>query len=211
MVGIYKIINPKGKIYIGQSIDIERRFKEYKKLQCKQSIKLFNSLKKYGWESHIFEILEKCLLEQLNNKEESYILLFNSHVQGLNIKLASKPSWTGKKRPEHSKFLKENGSGLSYKRTQEHKDNLRKKLSGKKLSKNICEKISQNKIGKKTKKIICLETQQVFNSIKECSEYLNISKGCICSFVKGKYPYLTLKGYTFKYYSKDLGDPGYFL
>ena len=200
MIGIYKITNPKGKIYIGQSIDIERRFKEYKKLQCNQSIKLFNSLKKYGIENHMFEILEECLLEQLNEKEENYILLFNSHVQGLNIKLASKPSWTGKKRPEHSKFLKENGSGLSYKRTQEHKDNLRKKLSGKRLSKNICEKISQNKIGKKTKKIMCLETQQIFSSIKECSEFLNISKGCICSFVKGKYPYPKLKGYTFKYY-----------
>jgi group I intron endonuclease len=199
MVGIYKITNPKGKVYIGQSIDIERRFKEYKKLQCNQSIKIFNSLKKYGWEAHIFEILEECLLEQLNEKEESYILLFNSHIQGLNIKLASKPSWTGKKRPEHSKFLKENGSGLSYERTQEHKDNLRKKLSGRKLSNDICKKISQNKIGKKTKKILCLETQQVFNSIKECSESLNISKGCICSFVKGKYPYSTLKGYTFKY------------
>jgi len=200
MIGIYKITNPNGKIYIGQSIDIERRWKEYKKLYCNQSIKIFNSLKKYGWENHTFEILEECSLKQLNKKEESYILLFNSHVVGLNIKLASKPSWTGKKRPEHSKFLKENGSGLSYERTQEHKDNLRKKLSGRKLSKDICKKISQNKIGKKTKKILCLETQQIFNSIKECSESLNISKGCICSFVKGKYPYPTLKGYTFKYY-----------
>ena len=114
MIGIYKITNPKGKIYIGQSINIERRFSEYKRIQCSQSVKLFYSLQKYGIENHIFEILEECLLEQLNEKEENYILLFNSHIQGLNIKLASKPSWTGKKRPEHSKFLKENGSGLSY-------------------------------------------------------------------------------------------------
>jgi group I intron endonuclease len=203
MIGIYKITNPKGKIYIGQSINIERRFKEYKKFQCNQSKKLFNSLKKYGWENHKFEIIEECSREQLNEKEENYILLFNSHIKGLNIKLASKPSWTGKKRPDHSEFLKRNGSGLSYKRTQEHKDNLREKLSGRKLSKEICEKISRNKIGKKTKKIICIETQQIFNSIKECSEHLNISKGCICSFVKGNYPYPTLKGYTFKYYQKD--------
>ncbi len=32
MIGIYKITNPEGKIYIGQSIDIDRRFKEYKRL-----------------------------------------------------------------------------------------------------------------------------------------------------------------------------------
>jgi len=200
MIGIYKITNPKNKIYIGQSIDIERRFQEYKRLQCVQSIKIFNSLKKYGWENHTFEILEECLIEQLHEKEEKYILLFNSHTNGLNIKLASKPSWTGKKRPEHSEFLKNNGSGLSYKRTKEHKDNLREKLSGRKLSKEICDKISQNKIGKKVKKIQCIETQEIFNSIKECSEKMNISKGCICSFVKGNYPYSTLRGYTFKYY-----------
>lgn len=200
MIGIYKITSPSKKIYVGQSIDIERRFKEYKKLQCNQSLKLYNSLKKHGYENHIFEILEECSKSQLNEKEENYILSFNSHIDGLNIKLASKPAWTGKKRPEHSEFLKKNGSGLSYKRTQEHKDNLRDKLSGKKLSKEHCEKISKNKIGKKTKKIICLETQQIFNSIKECSEILNISKGCICSFVKGKYPYPSLRGFTFKYF-----------
>jgi group I intron endonuclease len=200
MIGIYKITSPSKKIYIGQSIDIERRFKEYKKLQCNQSLKLYNSLKKHGYENHIFEILEECSKPQLNEKEENYILSFNSHIDGLNIKLASKPAWTGKKRPEHSEFLKKNGSGLSYIRTQEHKDNLKEKLSGKKLSKELCEKISKNKIGKKTKKIICIETQQIFNSIKECSENLNISKGCICSFVKGKYLYPTLKGFTFKYF-----------
>ena len=200
MIGIYKITSPSKKIYVGQSIDIERRFKEYKKFQCNQSLKLYNSLKKHGYENHIFEILEECSKPQLNEKEENYILSFNSHIDGLNIKLASKPAWTGKKRPEHSEFLKKNGSGLSYIRTQEHKDNLKEKLSGKKLSKELCEKISKNKIGKKTKKIICIETQQIFNSIKECSENLNISKGCICSFVKGKYLYPTLKGFTFKYF-----------
>jgi hypothetical protein len=62
--------------------------------------------------------------------------------------------------------------------------------------KEIGEKISQNKMGKGTKSIICIETNEIFNSIKECSEKMNISKGCICSFVKGKYPYPTLKGYT---------------
>lgn len=32
IIGIYKITNPKGKSYIGQSINIYRRFKEYKNL-----------------------------------------------------------------------------------------------------------------------------------------------------------------------------------
>ena len=124
MIGIYKITSPTGKIYIGQSIDIERRWNEYKKLSCSQSKKLYNSLKKYKPENHLFEILEECNVDELNSKEEHYILLHNSHINGLNIKLASKPSWTGKKRPEHSKMLKENGCGFQYTRTEEHKNNM---------------------------------------------------------------------------------------
>ena len=35
MIGIYKITNPSGKIYIGQSINIENRKKIYSKSICK--------------------------------------------------------------------------------------------------------------------------------------------------------------------------------
>ena len=50
MQGIYKITNPKGKIYIGQSVNIEKRFSSYKSIRnCHYQIKLFNSLKKYGF------------------------------------------------------------------------------------------------------------------------------------------------------------------
>jgi group I intron endonuclease len=221
MIGIYKITNPKGKIYIGQSTNIEDRWKKGHKYSSGCGVKLKNSFKKYGWENHKKEILEECIVEYLSERETYWIEYYNSYKKGLNSTSKGgiqgykdeqwrkthseglkgrKGVWKGKKRPEHSTFLKENGSGLSYERTQEHKDNLSKKLTGTKFSKEICKKISKNKIGKNTKKIICLETKQIFNSIKECSDYLNISKGCICSFVKGKYPYPTLRGYTFNYY-----------
>lgn len=57
MIGIYKITNPNGKIYIGQSTNIDKRFYRYKRLECKGQIKLYNSLKKYGWDAHIIEII----------------------------------------------------------------------------------------------------------------------------------------------------------
>jgi hypothetical protein len=31
--------------------------------------RIHNSIQKYGWENHIFEIIEECSLEQLNEKE----------------------------------------------------------------------------------------------------------------------------------------------
>jgi group I intron endonuclease len=205
MTGIYKITNPKGKVYIGQSIDINRRFNEYKKLLCNQSKKLYNSLKKYNPESHKFEILEECNVVELNSKEEYYILKYNSHIDGLNIKLASKPSWTGKKRPEHSDYLKQYGSGLSYLRTEQHKNNMSNIMKSvwSERREDIIQKIKINKIGKKTKSIKCNETGIIYSSIKECSEQMSISKGILCSFVKGKYKYSNIKGFTFSY-SEDL-------
>lgn len=72
MIGIYKIISPSNKIYIGQSINIKQRKQSYSYFNSyKKSIgpKLFNSLKKYSFENHIFEIIEECSIEQLNERE----------------------------------------------------------------------------------------------------------------------------------------------
>ena len=67
--GIYKITNPNGKIYIGQSRNIRVRMKSYLNITCKQQTILYSSLLKYGYENHFFEILEECELENLNNRE----------------------------------------------------------------------------------------------------------------------------------------------
>lgn len=73
MVGIYKITNPKNKIYIGQSTNIEKRFKDdYRNLKCKGQTKLYNSLKKYGYDNHIFEIIQECGINELDNLEFKY-------------------------------------------------------------------------------------------------------------------------------------------
>ena len=84
MVGIYKITNPNNKVYIGQSIDIEKRFKQYKRYSCKAQPKLYNSLNKYGVENHIFEIIKKCNIEELNTKERYYQEKYNAIQNGLN-------------------------------------------------------------------------------------------------------------------------------
>ena len=84
MVGIYKITNPNNKVYIGQSINIERRFLTYKKYNCQSQIKLYNSLNKYGFDNHIFEIIEECNDEELNTKERYYQEKYDAIEKGLN-------------------------------------------------------------------------------------------------------------------------------
>ena len=72
MIGIYKITNPNNKIYIGQSVNIERRKYFYTNPNPSRGQigpKIYNSLKKYGWENHQYEIIEECSAEQLYERE----------------------------------------------------------------------------------------------------------------------------------------------
>jgi group I intron endonuclease len=85
MIGIYKITNPKGKIYIGKSISIEERMNSYKyEGSRKHQPKINNSISKYGIENHEFEVIEYCSLEELNSKEIFWINKFDSIQEGLN-------------------------------------------------------------------------------------------------------------------------------
>lgn len=85
--GIYKITNPNGKVYIGQSHDINRRFKMYKRLECKGQKHLYSSLLKYGYDAHVFEILEQCPPEDMDNLEIKYISFYDSTNRefGMNL------------------------------------------------------------------------------------------------------------------------------
>ena len=89
MIGIYKITSPTGKVYIGQSTNIERRFKEYKSLRCKGQIVLHRSFLKHGFDKHTFEVLEYCDILELNDKERYYQDLYSVLKNGLNCKLTT--------------------------------------------------------------------------------------------------------------------------
>lgn len=72
MIGIYKITNPNGKVYIGQSINIEARKRIYRyNTSYKNSIgpRIHNSINKHKWENHLHEIVEECTIDQLNERE----------------------------------------------------------------------------------------------------------------------------------------------
>lgn len=97
MIGIYKITSPSNKIYIGQSLDILKRFKEYKRLKCKEQIRLYNSFYKYGVLNHKFEIIETTEIFELNTKERYYQDLYNCiGVNGLNCRLTTTNDKSGK-------------------------------------------------------------------------------------------------------------------
>lgn len=69
VIGIYKIISPSGRVYVGQSIDVYRRFQSYKNLGCKEQPILYRSFLKYGVDNHFFDIIEECPLSKLDERE----------------------------------------------------------------------------------------------------------------------------------------------
>lgn len=80
MCGIYKITNLiNGKIYIGQSIDIKRRWKEEKRNR-KHDMTAIRSraFQKYGVDSFHFDILEECPRDKLNEREKYWIAFYRS-------------------------------------------------------------------------------------------------------------------------------------
>ena len=83
--GIYKITNLiNNKVYIGQSQDIETRWQTH----CRPSScsVIANAIRKYGKNNFSFEILEKCSIDDLDDREEYYMHKYNSIVpNGYNI------------------------------------------------------------------------------------------------------------------------------
>jgi len=89
MIGIYKITSPKGKVYIGECKDISYRSYLYSKYLCPKQTKLHRSLKKHGWESHKFEVIEECKFDDLLERERFWQDHYNvlDPQKGLNCML----------------------------------------------------------------------------------------------------------------------------
>lgn len=146
-IGIYKITSPTNNIYIGQSVNIEKRIKAYKLLDCKKQIGIYRSLIKHGVENHIFEIVCECDLHELNTKERYYQDLYNViGSNGLNCRLTGENDRSGY-------FSKESRDKMSIAMkgiipSAESRKKMRDAKLGKKLSKEHKLKISISNKGK---------------------------------------------------------------
>ena len=163
MIGIYKITNPNGKVYIGQSVDINIRLSNYKKLT--QSISeqpaIYNSLLKYGVNKHIFEVIEECIIENLNDRERFWQEYYNCINDGLNCKYTTTKDKSGHLSEETKNKIRDAQIGkprvyksgkhplLGVKRSQETIEKTRKANIGRKVSEEYKIRLSSMYKGKK--------------------------------------------------------------
>jgi group I intron endonuclease len=103
---IYKITNPTGKIYIGKTINLSNRKSSYRNNNNKEQRIIFESIKKYGWSSHIFEIIDESPISLLNELEIKYIKEFGSfhhdNPNGMNLTKGGEGTF-GRKDSEETK------------------------------------------------------------------------------------------------------------
>jgi group I intron endonuclease len=179
--GVYKITSPSGRIYIGSSVDIYRnRLKQYRSLSCKSQPRLYNSLNKYGFENHKFEIIWECEEEYLNYFEYMFGVKFNvlDSKNGLNNSLPN----LGEKRlifsDERNKKISESHKGRKRIFSDEHKRNISKSKKGKSLiSQEHREKLRLKRKGKKpcSKKVIDINTGKIWLCVKDCANELDVN------------------------------------
>lgn len=198
MIGIYKITSPINKVYIGQSIDIEKRFKYYYRLACKSQPRLYNSFITYQVKNHCFEILEECSIELLNERERHYQDYYNSVVNGLNSRLTASNDRSGEFSLEHKEKLRIAKLGKKTNRKTIHSEETRKKIGlankGRIKSKEEIEKHRKSNTGLKRtaeqKKHFSKVKSGIFNpmygkKVKESSKQLQREK------ISGKLNYLS--------------------
>jgi len=181
---IYKITSPSGLIYIGQTINFKKRMTNYKSYGAKGQTALNNSLLKYGFEQHTVEILEEVDKELLFEKEIFYINKFDSVKKGLNIHKGGKGgrTWQDSDKRDSVILLLKN-------RKKELNPNF-----GNHFSHSI-EAIEKMKTNNKTPKgrfnfmskaYMCIETYEIFGSIKEIAKKFSVTPSCITISFKNK-------------------------
>jgi group I intron endonuclease len=218
MIGIYKITSPNNRVYIGQSVNIENRFLSYKNLHKRNNklVILYRSFLKYGVENHIFEIIEECGIELLNERERYWQDHYNVLENGLNCRLTKTNDRSGKLGKETRDKIGLSKIGNKYFLNKKHSQETKNKISLGNTGKRHSEEVNKSK-GRKGKvspmkgvfsenhhrsvKVLQFDLNdnliKEWNSLMDIKRELNFHIGNVSSCLKGNLK--TYKKYKWKY------------
>lgn len=186
MIGIYKITNPIGEVYIGQSTNIEKRLKTYTYNKgANTQTKLKMSFLEYGVNNHKFEIIKECKIEKLNEYERFYQEFYNCVEKGLNCRFTSDNNKSGYLSEETKAKMRLNRvgtKGMKFSKETRYKMSLRKPTN---KGSRITEETKAKLMKKIYKPIINIENGIFYDSIKDACKTYNIPYSTLCSKLRG--------------------------
>ena len=211
MTGIYIITNKvSGNTYVGQSIDIKRRFIEHRTITAEHNQSLKRAFIKYGLENFSFEVLEECSAEMLNEREMFFIEKLKprynrtkggdgrcrplTEEEKEHLRACGKRQWAAMSQEARLKQISNNlkGPKVGHPVSKETREKLRVSILGKKAA--------PETVAKRQKAIRCIETGEIFQSIKEAQEKKHLPSS-LCQHLKGRTK--TCNGLHFEYLSVE--------
>lgn len=207
--GIYKITNTlNGKVYIGQSINVQERFYEHKrKLRLQQHFNKYlqNAYNKHG-EYFEFEVIEECDVSDLDKREMYWIGYYHSDNKqnGYNIMaggqlnrpcaeqtkaLISKPVLcveTGIVYPSIAEAQRVTGLGnigLVCNRKNRHAKGQHWCFV-EDATEEVIQEIVEAPRKLPNKRVVCIETGEVFESMQDAAQSYGITPGAITQSIK---------------------------
>jgi len=208
--GIYLIVSPANRYYVGQTKDLSKRYADYKAGGSKNQRRLYRSIKKYGFEKHSFDVLLRCSVAELNAWEAFYIKMFDTFDtdHGLNLRSGGGVSVMSKETIQRMRAAQK-GRVVS----DETRQKLSVSISGNKVKEDVKLQISKMLTGKpKSRQHVYNQTQaRIANgSMKKITDALAESKkkpvldtatGIIYNSAKEAYK---LSGYSYSNFTSKL-------
>jgi len=129
IAGIYKITSPSGRVYIGQSWNIYRRWRHHRNDPRSDGL-LQRSFRKYGVNKHVFEVIFPLPRDTdaatINEAERFFIGLFAE--RGISMLNLTEGGRNARMSAEQKEKIRQALKG--YERTAEHKANISQSKKG---------------------------------------------------------------------------------
>lgn len=177
---VYMHIAPSGKRYIGIThTTIERRWQGGRGYYRNEYFA--RAIKKYGWENFRHEIIAVGLSKlQAEDLEKTLIALFRSNNKEYGYNIKNGGDSNGKHSEESKLLMSERRKG---KGTQPKSDTTRQKMR------------DNHRGGNPSKRVLCVETGEIYKSINDAARAVNINKKVISNCCRGIEHYKTAAGF----------------
>ena len=202
MTGIYCIENKiNGMRYVGRAKHIEKRWRTHKsQLRKGNHVNRYlqRAWNKYGEAAFDFYVLEECLPDDLREAEIEWIARLGTFENGYNLTIGGEGQLGKRLTEEQKKHLSAINTGkrnpnYGIKRSEETRKRMSNAMKGKLrgiMPQSQREAISRGNKGKQrpwfNKRVMCVETGDVFDSISIAANETGISISGISSVCRGK-------------------------